>query len=320
MGVPMRRLLLTVTPVVALAAPSAAYTLEGRVFPEAFVMLNLHGATSPFSAAADSDLRGHFRFTALEAGEYTLIVVQPGRGEVQRTVEVGPGTADAKGRVNIAVTLDDSMADARHAKVSVAELSVPKQAWREYEEADKSLSHRDIAAAQKRLERAVEIAPGFTMAWNHLGTIAYQTRQYPAAEGYFRKALTADPAAFEPLVNLGGVLINLGKYDEALGANLDAVRARPRNALANSQLGMAYYYTGNLDQALKYLTTAKQIDPAHFSHPQMLLAQIHMRRTERAAAADELEDLLKQHPDLPEAAKIRETITRLRAPAPETSR
>jgi tetratricopeptide (TPR) repeat protein len=316
----MWRILPSLALAITLRATPPVYTLVGRVVPATFVTVRLHGATSPFSAAADSDLRGHFRFTALEAGEYTLIVMQPGRGEVQRTIEIGPGAANAKGRVNTTVALDDSMEDSRHAKVSMAELSVPKDAWREYEEADKLLSHRDIAAARRHLERAVEIAPGFSAAWNHLGTIAYQTSEYPEAEGYFRKALAADPAAFEPLVNLGGVLINLGKYDEALRANLDAVRARPRNALANSQLGMAYYYTGNLDHAREYLTTAKQLDAAHFSHPQILLAEIHMRLNEPSAAADELEDLLKQHPDLKEAVKIRETIARLRAPKPETPR
>jgi tetratricopeptide (TPR) repeat protein len=115
------------------------------------------------------------------------------------------------------------------------------------------------------------------------------------------------------MVNLGGVLINLNQYEEALQVNLAAVRQRPQDALANSQLGMAYYSAGNLDQAEKYLTEAKRIDPGHFSHPQWLLAQIHIRRNELRAAADELEDLLKQHPDLPDAAKIRDTIARLRA-------
>ena len=76
---------------------------------------------------------------------------------------------------------------------------------------------------------------------------------------------------------------------------------------------MAYFYSGQLDAAEKYLTEAKQIDPAHFSHPQVLLAEIHLRRNEPEAAAGELEDLLKQHPDLPNASKIEEQIARLRA-------
>src|SRR5262249_4930637 len=187
-------------------------------------------------------------------------------------------------------------------------LSIPNEARREYEAADKKLARRDVAAAVAHLERAVVLAPDFATAWNHLGTIAYQTGQYVMAESHFRKALEADPGAFEPLVNLGGVLINLGKLDEALGRNLGAVHQRPNDALANSQLGMVYFGLGNLDLAEKYLTCAKKIDPTHFSHPQRLLAQIHMKRGERKQAAEELEDLLARHPDVADAARISEAI------------
>jgi tetratricopeptide (TPR) repeat protein len=114
-------------------------------------------------------------------------------------------------------------------------------------------------------------------------------------------------------VNLGGVLINLAKWEEALECNRRAVLKNPNDALANSQLGMSFFYVGQLDAAEKYLTTAKQVDPAHFSHPQLLLAEIHLRRNEAEAAIRELEDLLNRHPGLPNAPSIRQEIARLRA-------
>ena len=60
--------------------------------------------------------------------------------------------------------------------------------------------------------------------------------------------------AYEPLVNLGGVLINLHELEEALDVNLRAVLTRPNDPLANSQLGLTYFEVGNYDLALKYLT------------------------------------------------------------------
>ena len=75
---------------------------------------------------------------------------------------------------------------------------------------------------------------------------------------------------YEPLVNLGGVLINMRKFDEALELNVHAVLVRPGDALANSQLGMTYFEVGNFDTAIKYLERARKIDPAHFSHPQSI--------------------------------------------------
>jgi regulator of sirC expression with transglutaminase-like and TPR domain len=63
---------------------------------------------------------------------------------------------------------------------------------------------------------------------------------------------------------------------------------------------------------VKYLEIARRIDPAHFSHPQLVLAEIHLRRGENSAAADALEDFLRHHPDFPAADKIRENIAKLR--------
>ena len=298
-------------------ARAAEFELTGKVIPETFVYARLHGATTPFTMSAEGDLNGRFRFRRLAAGTYTLVVSEPGHAEVRRTVEVSPTLANSKGQVNVTIDLRQSESDSRdalerRAKVSVRDLAIPNEARREYEQADKSLERRDVAGATAHLERAVKFAPNFSMAWNHLGTIAYQTGQYVLAESDFRKALDADPNAYEPIVNLGGVLINLGKLDEALERNLDAVRQRPNDALANSQLGMAYFYRNDMDLAEKYLKRAKEIDPAHFSHPQRLLSEIHIKRGERAAAAAELEDLLTRHPDLADAAKIKETISRLR--------
>jgi tetratricopeptide (TPR) repeat protein len=169
-----------------------------------------------------------------------------------------------------------------------------------------------VEGAVSHLERAVEIAPQYSIAWNNLGTIAYQSRRFTDAERYFRRSLEQDRTAFEPLVNLGGVLLTVGNLDEALEYNVGAVLARPNDALANSQLGMTYFAVGSLNLAEKYLEIAKRLDPGHFSHPQLTLAAIHVRRHESAKAVAELEDFLQRHPDSPRAAELRETITRMR--------
>jgi Tfp pilus assembly protein PilF len=306
---------------VVLAAPAFAgeplYDLAGRLVPEEHARVVVFGANSPFQAETESDTSGRFRFRNLRAGTYTIAVSSPGRGEARQTAEVGPGTADSHRRVLVTLQFKDSdfvFADVvrRRNAVSTRQLAIPASALREYQEGIKDLEKHDVDAAVKRLEHAVELAPQFVDAWNNLGTIAYQTQQYDRAERCFRAALQQDSRAYEPLVNLGGVLLTNHKLDEALMYNQDAVLTRPQDALANSQLGMAYFAVGNFDLAVKYLEIARGIDPAHFSHPQLVLAEIHLRRGENGAAAEALEDFLRHHPDYPTAAKIRETIARLR--------
>ena len=293
------------------------YQLWGQVAPPGRASVSLYGATNPFTVTTLSDNAGRFRFKKLQPGTYTVAVLIPARGEARVTAEVGPGTADSRRRVRLSLDLKDADFQTydtwrREHSITAKELAIPDKAWREYEEAQKDLARRDVDSAVKRLERAVEMAPQFSIAWNNLGTIAYQTRKYLRAEECFRTALAADPAAYEPLVNLGGVLLDLRKLDEAMSCNLHAMLTRPNDALANAQLGLTYFAVGNFDLAQKYLERAVEIDPAHFSHPQLVLAEIHLRRGEKRAAAGNLEDFLKHHPDYPQAEKMRETIAKLR--------
>jgi tetratricopeptide (TPR) repeat protein len=143
--------------------------------------------------------------------------------------------------------------------------------------------------------------------------MAYQTQHYREAEDYFRKGLDADPSAYEPLVNLGGVLLNLADLQGALKYNSEAVRRRPQDALAQSQLGMTYALLNQLDPAEKHLLLSIRLDPDHFSRPQLTLAEVYIRKNEPERAAEQLEGFLRSHPDWPAAAKVKRSIAELRS-------
>lgn len=306
-----------------LLAPTVGFTVEaqyevsGQIARVTGASVSLYGVASPFTASTLADDRGRFIFKKVRPGAYTIAVFSPAKGEARQTVEVGPSTADNRHRVVLHLDFKDSdfvpeaAARLRHS-ISAKQLSVSEKARHEYEDAQKDLARHDVEAAVKHLEHAVEIAPQFAAAWNNLGTIAYQTSQFRRAEECFRNALDADPQSFEPLVNLGGVLIVLKELDDAWRYNLHAVLVRPNDSLANSQLGMTYMEMGNPELAEKYFVQAVQSDPAHFSHPQLFLAEIHLRRGERSQAADDLESFLKYHPDWPHAPKMRQAISEFR--------
>ena len=308
---PVTRVLYTYL-LAAIAAGAQTYRLEGTILPEEQASVSVFGATHPFTTSTMTDGSGRFTIKNLPPATYTVSAFVPGFGEARQTIDVGAGTADKRGRVRITLRLTDMDNPLDHLRqrhsVSVKQLAVPESAQREYAAAQKDLEKRDTSAATRRLEHAVEIAPSFAMAWNNLGTIAYQTSKFLRAEECFREALRQEPTLYEALVNLGGVLINLRKLDEALELNVHAVLVRPGDGLANAQLGMTYFEVGNSEAALKYLERARQIDPGHFSHPQLYLAEIYLRRGENRAAAGMLQDYLAHHPDDPAASKMREKI------------
>jgi tetratricopeptide (TPR) repeat protein len=289
------------------------YDVRGTLVPATAASVSLHGSTTPFHASTLAGADGRFRFKGIVAGVYTVIVFVPGRGEVRKTIDIGPAVAGKNGRVEIALKLDESkMTPDRSSVVSMRELTIPDAARGEYRDANKKLQNRDVEGAIRHLNRAVELAPQFVAGWNHLGTIAYQTKRYEDAERYFRKALEVDAEAYEPLVNLGGVLVTLERFEEAWNYNLHAVLKRPTDALAQSQMGMTLFGMGRMELAEKYLLEAVRLDAGHFSHPQMMLAEIYLRRGQKEKAAAVLEDFLRHHPDWPGAAQLREAIAKLR--------
>jgi tetratricopeptide (TPR) repeat protein len=297
-------------------AAGPAFDLAGRIHPEGRAAITLFGDAFPFTASALSEADGSFRFQKLRVGAYTVSVFMADRGEARQTIEVGPGMADSHGRVSLDIVFKetDFVSDAlrRRHSVSTTQLAIPAKARHDYELAHKELGRHDATAATQRFKEAVGLAPQFAEAWNELGTIAYQTQNYARAEECFREALKQDPQAFEPLVNLGGVLVTVHRAAEAWEFNARASAVRPNDALAQSQLGMNYFELGDLDLSLTHLERARAIDPAHFSHPQLLLAEIHLRRGNKSAAADVLQEFLRCHPDWPQADRMRQNIAELR--------
>ena len=281
------------------------------------IALTLHHVGTPFNARARADSQGRFRFKKIPPGTYSLSILIPGAGEMRSTVDVTPAFADAEGRVEKQFTFDaDELAQEAlpvpYGMVSVRELSIPRKARNEYSAARNDLRRQKVESARRHLEKAVEIAPQFLEALNYLGILAYQRRDFTTAEDYFRKALEQDTEAYEPLVNLGGALLSMGRNQEALDINTRAQAAQPKDALANAQLGLSHYLLGNDEQALNYLLLTKQIDPAHFTYPQLPLANIYLRNSEKESAIEELEDFLDHHPDSPEAESVRDMMSRIR--------
>lgn len=303
------------------AKPAAGLELRGRVTGLILVgrirpmQVTLFSVDTPYTSSTLTDPGGTFRFRSLPSGTYTVAVRRRSIGEVRRTVVVSASLADRKGAIRVTVPFTASEAAGKNGGiVSAKQLTVPERAWKKYADAQKRLEKHDVDGARRILAEAVEQTPQFTAAWNSLGVIAYQTHDDPHAEEYFRKAHDIEPDAFEPTVNLGGVLLHQGRLQEALDYNQQALAARPKDALANVQLGMTYYRLGDLERAEPPLAAAKQADPSHFSRPQLFLASIYQKRGDRQAAARELRDCLARHPDSADAATLRRRIQALESP------
>jgi len=296
---------------------------DGKPFRGVTPVVFLHHALTPFIVNTSPGRDGRFKFKNLLPGMYTMVIDVPRRGEVARTVEVTESFADDMGRIFTEVLFEKYEPARERQVVSTVALSIPEKARREFEKAQQRLARNDVKGAVGHLKKAVEISPQFAAALNHLGTIAYQSRQYALAEEYFRDALAQDPEAYDPLVNLGGALLSQQKYKESLPVNLDAVSVKPDDPLAHSQLGQSYYRLGQIEKAERHLKQAKALDPGHFSLPQLYLMEIYGKKGNAAAAIAEAEEFLRLHPDSALAPRLRgllESARRLPPKEPQVPR
>lgn len=300
------------------SAPRDELSLDGRIqYPgrTRFFYVSLYHVESPFTSTVLADSIGQFHFSHLVPGTYTVAVTRRGLGEIRRSVVVTPAFANKKGVVKVEIPY--SSAEAARAPtssiISAQQLAVPFKATRKYAQAQERLSKHDIPGAAKLVKEALEVFPDFMAAWNFLGVLAFQDHDLHQAEQYFGRAHQVEPQAYEPVVNLGGVLLAEGRPQEALSYNMKALSLRPNDVLASAQTGLSYYQLGEFAEALPYFEYTKAVDPAHFTLPQLYLASIHERSGNALAARLELEDLLARHPDDPNAALVRKRLTTLQA-------
>jgi len=280
-------------------------TLEGRR-----TLVTLRGAHHSFHTQTWTGRDGRFRFKGLSTAVYVLSAEIPGLGGARMSVDVSAALADEKGRIHRVLTLLPG-APAQTSQVSVAELSIPKRAWDRYSKAERLLGKGRVDQAVALLEQAVAETPAFIQAINTLGTVAYHREDFQLAESLFRRALAVDHRAYPPLVNLGGALVSQRRFEEAVEVNQLAVDLRPDDPLANSQLGLSLWGLEKPAEAIYFLSRAKELDAAHFSYPQLALAQIYLAQLDHLKARLELEEFLRHHPEAKEAPEVRKLLLNL---------
>jgi tetratricopeptide (TPR) repeat protein len=92
------------------------------------------------------------------------------------------------------------------------------------------------------------------------GLAARNAKDWQAAAGAFRKAVTLRSAYAEAWNELGYALRNQGRYPDSLAAYDEALRLRPDFPEALEYLGEAYVKLGRMDDARKILDRLKPLD------------------------------------------------------------
>jgi tetratricopeptide (TPR) repeat protein len=259
-----------------------------------------------------TDSQGQFEFRNLASGNYQLEV----EGDRQKyevkteAVTVFKGTPSV---VNIGLKEKESPDRPSPKTVSITELdrNIPSNARKEFDRASKLISEGNTAAAIVRLQKAVELYPGYVMAHNDLGTQLLAQGKLAEATEELRKAVSLDAKAFNPALNLGIVLVHQHQFTEALAILRTANSLNPNSPAAQLYTGLAAMGLGDLEVAEKDFKAAHSMGGQPFAVALFHLGQLYLARGDKESALNAFTLYLREVPDAANAEQVRKTIAML---------
>jgi len=122
------------------------------------------------------------------------------------------------------------------------------------------------------LKKALKAVPTYGPALCNLGATHFEMREYARAEGYFKRAIEAEPDMKGLLSNYGAAMIGVAGgmtpgrkraelLDAAAATLADAVDSSPDDPAARWYLGVAKYLSGELSGGLGELRKAVSMGP-----------------------------------------------------------
>ena len=92
-------------------------------------------------------------------------------------------------------------------------------------------------------------------------TRAYQDRDLAGAVAQLQRGLTLAPREMTARFQLGVILVDLGRFQEAIGELRQVIGERPDHAEAHNSLGVAFLRTGDQAKALWHIQRAVRLRP-----------------------------------------------------------
>jgi len=124
------------------------------------------------------------------------------------------------------------------------------------------------------------------------------------------EAVKKDPNDYDSLVKLGDVLYDGQQFASAIGYYERALAIHPENPDVRTDMGTAYWYTGNADKALEAMQISLKYRPGH---PQTLFNIGWVRwqgKADPKGAIEAWQQLLKANPDYPQKQQVEQYIAK----------
>jgi cytochrome c-type biogenesis protein CcmH/NrfG len=125
-------------------------------------------------------------------------------------------------------------------------------------------------------------------------------------------AVNKDPKDFDSLVKLGNLYYDGKQFPGAIQYYERALAIHPENPDVRTDMGTAYWYTGDAEKALAAMETSLKYQPGH---PQTLFNLGWVRwqgKQDPKGAIEAWQQLLKANPDYPQKQQVEQYIAKAR--------
>jgi outer membrane protein assembly factor BamD (BamD/ComL family) len=196
---------------------------------------------------------------------------------------------------------------------SVTTMSAPKKARKGYKKALKEVKKKKKANYEKavvELEKATELYPEFSEAWNLLGQVRLQLKDESGAQKAFESAAASDPKYLKPQVAMMELESRRQSWDQVSQWSAKIIELHPYLTSAQYYRGVASLNMSRLEQAEESLTKVRTGHKANdYPYAGYLLGLMEADKGNFEAAAKELNHFLKLRPKAPEGDRVKALLS-----------
>jgi hypothetical protein len=322
----------------AAAARAQGHSIRGKVRSSAGVSVprvtvSLESGNGALIDQTVANNEGDFFFGNLSESSYLVTISTPDYNPASERVEfvrnVGPGEPGETRTIEITLAGRGGVRPPRAGLNFVQ--NVPRAAREAYESSLKLAKEGRAPESLAALQAAIKIFPDYFDARFLLANEYIKQGKLPDAIAELNEAQRINPKDDRVWHAFGGVLMQQRKFAVAARIFAEAARLNPVDPQyqllqATALIEQAASIDPNkaeernyaFAEAEKALARADKLSERKLAAVHLQRARLYEKRGERARAADELEQYLRQSPDLKNAPAIREAVKTLRAPDKKT--
>lgn len=148
----------------------------------------------------------------------------------------------------------------------------------------------------------------------------YQIQRFDDSLEYLKRANQLKPDAYEPVVLLGNVNFDAGRYEEAEKWYTQALKIKSNDVNVRTDLGLTFFFRTppDIERAIREYKASLEIDPNHVQTLQNLTVA-YTKKGDAAQAQAALEKLEKLAPTNEALPKLRSDLEALRTGKSQTA-